>query len=359
MPVTLAIADHPAKPWDYFKVTTPEAFFEEASPHNFSRCRGIIQSSVPSSKLEANYTSPSKNGFVWAAYHAYSNSHHLTIRPDDIWLSIITQISSYVNAYAETPSAYFVEHEEQKREVVIAKSLDNVDSGTLAERMKHMIAEKVKDAELRTWVMPEFSTTSDTDRVVASVLFMGTSHEFSSPSMGLTCGIPSVTLLGEVADYKNIQARLDKLDEMGEEPGLFADMLRPILRYMIMSFEDPTNPKVVSFWNKIVTRHELSGWGKSFHTQNKVLDGVEYPQVEVREVPSGFNTIPVMIDDNGKTTQCIILAGSLGIQALPEDTTEEPSGGEASEGNQTALTRVRPLAGWIVFKEGYPPPTHS
>ncbi|KAK7422658.1 hypothetical protein QQX98_001446 [Neonectria punicea] len=377
MPITLTIVDHPAQPWKSPRVTTPEALLEQASPKDFKNCERIFQSSFPGSALAENYTSPSKNGFVWAAYHAYSDHHHLTIRPEDIWFAIVTQLSFHINANAEKLRSFFVEHEGQKKlEVIVEGNRHTVDFGALAECMTHLISENVKDAELRSWVMPAFSTTTDTDRVVASVLFMGAMQKYFSYQMTMTCGIPSVTLLGEVADYENILARLDKLEQLGDEPTRFAQMLRPILRYMIFSFKEPTSPEVISFWNRIASRDDklsgydfLCGWIIAFcywdaegkpkflrdseiprFVQGCVLDGVIYPKVDTGDIPSGFTTVPVTVDDNGEIFECTMLAGFLGIQSLPENPSEKASGKRSAKDDQPALTRVRPLSGWVMYE---------
>jgi hypothetical protein len=42
---------------------------------------------------------------------AYNKHHALIIRPDDVWLAILTQISLFVSANAELLRASFVAHE--------------------------------------------------------------------------------------------------------------------------------------------------------------------------------------------------------------------------------------------------------
>jgi hypothetical protein len=56
----------------------------------------------------------SENGFVYAATRAYNGHHHLVLRPDDIWLSIMTQFSFYINARAEEFRDKFVSFEGKK-----------------------------------------------------------------------------------------------------------------------------------------------------------------------------------------------------------------------------------------------------
>lgn len=394
MPVTLNIVHHPAQPWRYLEVTTPEALLEAIDPKN-SHDRHLIRSSIPGLDFEASCTTPSKNGFVWAAYHAYSSHHHLTIRPEDIRFSIVTQLSFYINANAEKLRSFVVEHEGQRKlEVKSGGSLHTADFGFLAECMAHLMAQNVKDAELRACVMPSFSTTTDTDRIVASALFMGAVQKYFTYQMTLECGIPSVTLLGEVADYEDILARLDKLEQLGDEPTCFAKMLRPILRHMILSFREPTNPEVISFWNRIATRDDrmsdqdyLSGWITAFcywsaegqtqypyteedsvekeddsvneflqdskfghYLEGCVLDSVVYAKVDTEDVPSGFAAVPVTVDDNGTMHECTMLAGFFGIQGLPQDVPGEALGQKSIKHSQPALTRIRPLTGWIMYE---------
>jgi hypothetical protein len=55
-----------------------------------------------------------RNGFVHSVTEAYNNHYHLIIRPDDMWITIVTQFSAYVNAHAEELGDSFVAHEGQK-----------------------------------------------------------------------------------------------------------------------------------------------------------------------------------------------------------------------------------------------------
>ncbi|KAH7129832.1 hypothetical protein B0J13DRAFT_563402 [Dactylonectria estremocensis] len=378
MPVTLSVVDHPAQSWPVWapyapQATTPEDLLKEASPEDFHRCKRIIQSSFSDRTLEEHRTSASKNGFVWAAYEAYSHHHHLTLRPEDIWFAIITQLSSYINTNAEKLRSYFAAHDGQKHLTIqmVGGSISTVDFGDFAQQMSHLIDKNVKDAELRAWIMPAFSTTTDTDRVVASVLFMGAMQKYFSYEAHIICGIPSITLLGEVTDYQNILARLDKLEQLGDEPTQFAVMLRPILRRMILSFREPTNPEVVSFWNKIANQYNLcgdnslTGWITAFcywDAQGKArftntppeldfdLDGVRYLKVKLNNVPAGCVTVPVKVDDDGTIYKCRMLAGSLGVQGLPENPPQEPPGEKPTKDSQPALTRIRPLTGWAMYE---------
>lgn len=62
------------------------------------------------------YSHPS--GFIDGALRAYNNHHHLVLSPDDIWISILTQFSAYVNANAEDLREMFVSHQGEKELLV-------------------------------------------------------------------------------------------------------------------------------------------------------------------------------------------------------------------------------------------------
>ncbi|KAM0207013.1 hypothetical protein ACHAPA_011841 [Fusarium lateritium] len=372
MPVTFNVVNHPAAAWKDARVQSPEELLEKTSPRDYRHCQRIIQTSFTRNALEEQHVSPSENGFVWSAYHAYSQHHHLVIRPEDVWFAILTQISFFINANAEDLRAFFVDHEGQKElEVIEAGSLQSVDFGALANRMASLISKNVKDPELGSWVMPSFTSTSDTDRVVASVIFMGAMQKYFSYGMTLTCGIPSVTLLGEMSDWQDILGRLDLLEQLGKEPTQFAEMLRPIVKHMILSFEQPTDARVLNFWNTIATKTPvgsgtpfISGWitafcfwddkGKASRRRvHKMFDGVSYPTIKINKVPVGFAAVPVKINDNGNCFKSIMLAGSLGIQALPIRAARQTNylTDTHPQGSSSELVTIQPLSGWLIYED--------
>ncbi|KAH6954147.1 hypothetical protein DER45DRAFT_569931 [Fusarium avenaceum] len=377
MPITFNVVNHPATAWTTANVTSPEDLLKQISPRDFRHCQRIIQTSFATNILQNQHISPSENGFVWAAYYAYSQHHHLTIRPEDVWFAILTQISFYINANAEDLRSFFVDHKGQKElEIVGLGDLESANFGGLAKQMAGLISKNVKDPELGSWVMPSFSTTSDTDQVVASVLFMGAMQKYFSYKMSLTCGIPSVTLLGDISDWRDILSRLDKLEQLGDEPTQFSNMLRPVLKHIVLSFEQPDDPNVIRFWNTIATRNPVSsgtdyitGWITAFcfwddkgkpkrRRAADLLGGVSYPRVKIDSVPVGFASVPVKVNDNGKQVKSVILAGSFGIRgrSLPEyrqapnssDGLAETRGPETLESD---LLGIQPLSGWFMYED--------
>lgn len=72
---------------------------------------------------------PGKNGFTHTVIRAWQQDLHLRIRPDDVWLAILTQFSFFVNGNAEALRPMFVAHKDRPELVVDARpaTIDTVD----------------------------------------------------------------------------------------------------------------------------------------------------------------------------------------------------------------------------------------
>ena len=370
MPVTLQIVNHPATVWPQSAVTSSEELFKATCPKQYQRSKRLIQSSFSRRQFRESRISSSENGFVWAAFHAYSDHHHLVIRPEDIWFAILTQLSFYINRNAEDLRDFFVAHEGQKH---LELELNYLDFELVATEMANLIAKNVVDPELRDWVIPSFSTTTHTDKVVGAILFMGSMQKYFTYGCTITCGIPSVTILGQIEDWVKILHRIDKIELLGDEATVFAQMLRPIVTHMIRSFEEPESFEVVEFWNKIVHKHSLgsgtsylTGWltafcfwdedgkAKYLPQENCMFGQVRFPPVDVEEVPAGHASVPIRVEDMGEPYMATMVAGSVGIAAtgvggstVSGEASEET---EAPAPSQMLHDTVQSLSGWWVWE---------
>lgn len=359
-----------------------------ACPEESRECHQMIQSSFENDMSPTLL--PVKNGFVYAATKAYSSHHHLTIRPEDIWIAILTQFSFYVNANAEKLRGKFVTHQGRKQLKINTDSLK--DFGVLAACFASLIGEDVRDPELQQWIMPAFSTTTPNDIIVASIVMMGTMKAYYEYRVDFQCGLPSVTLLGKRSDYELIARRLEKLCTYGVQPTEFCQLLRPVLRRFIQSFDHPTSPDIIDFWQRIFSKEyheadsgcgpvkeytEISGWITAFcfwdangsciarqtpklakgdkavqlidcESQTYLaLDGVVYPHINADKVPAGCCKAPVIVEGVGPVTpwtmQTVMIAGSLGIDCM--------SSGEVMEDGDVGVDSMQPQLGWLLYEQ--------
>ncbi|CAL8075317.1 unnamed protein product [Orchesella dallaii] len=112
-------------------------------------------------------------GFVSTVVEAYNSHFKLVIRPDDIWAAIMTQFSFYINKNAEKYRSKFVNFEGQ-RELVIETvgTLHTVSYSWLVNAMTDEIHKNLVDPQVKDWVLPNFSTTTENDKVTVGVVFM-------------------------------------------------------------------------------------------------------------------------------------------------------------------------------------------
>ena len=333
----------------------------------------MIQSSFEN--LNQSPLVPTHNGFVDTCRRAYSEHQHLHIRPDDVWLAILTQVNLLVNANAETYRQYFVKHEGKKPLQV--KALANSDTFDWAQfplQISDMIKQSVRDPHLREWIVPNFPTTTSTDQVVASIAMMSTLQSYFNYSCRLRCGIPSVTLEGTQADWKDILIRSRRFKDFGPAAEEWLSLLTPVLSRCHAAFIDPTASENIDFWQKICHYRNggsgpsyLSGWltafiffdekGKKLRTrgverrqnapQGLVLDGLRFHTVDTVDIPQGWVTVPIAVDDNGHKYKARMVAGSVGMQAVG-NTEIRPHGKE--EQPTIFCEGLRPAAGWWMYQ---------
>ncbi|KAM5542914.1 hypothetical protein V8D89_003298 [Ganoderma adspersum] len=298
MPVTFKVASHPANVVHLQKggVRNPETVLKQGCKVQGGKCKEMLQSSVGDGDLATIV--PNSNGFVYAALEAYGSHHHLRIRPDDVWLAILVQLNFYINAHAEELRSHFVAHEGKKRLVIkTVGTRHSVNYAKLARTFTKLIHENVVDDTLVKWILPKFTTTTLKDTTVCSVVMMATLKEYFEYFICITCGIPSITLEGERSDWEEIHRRLWRLYDLGKEPAVWAEMLRPILRRFIAAFDGEPD---ASFWNHIMYRtddlcgiDDLSGWITAFcvwSSKGKWMGGLEsLPQ----DVPVKPDYVPI------------------------------------------------------------------
>jgi hypothetical protein len=269
MPVTFSPSTVKLEAWSKRypePANTAEAILHGAASQNAAKAKEILQSTFPTKGDPTNTSSfivPQKNGFVHTVIDAYNHHHALVLRPDDVWICILTQFNFFLNGpgRAEALRSKFVAHEGKKKLTIrTVGTRYTVDFGALARQMTDKIHENVVDPELRAWIMPAFSTTTPNDTVVGAVTMMATLRAYFDYEISLCCGIPLVRLEGEREDWEDILARIEKLKEYGLETTAWYHLLRPVLSRFVRAFDVAdfaSSDENASFWQRVA--HVLDG----------------------------------------------------------------------------------------------------
>ncbi|KAJ7608238.1 hypothetical protein FB45DRAFT_389662 [Roridomyces roridus] len=399
MPVSFSVAPHNANSIELTQSFSAEEILSVSCNDQYRYVDEILQCAFSGHEQGSGRNFEAKipnllpdgrgNGFVNTVMNAYNDHRALVIRPDDVWLTILSQLNFFVNANAEVLRANFVATE-GKRElvVVVAGNRYNVDFGDMSRQMVGLIEKNVVDPTLRKWVLPDFTTTTVNDTTVASVLMMASLKQYFSYGFGMSfCGIPRVTLEGEKADWINILERLEKLKEYGIKTIAWYHLLRPVISRFVAAFDDPTSQENANFWQQVAYLHQpgsgapsYTGWINAFNAfsqegrwigtalnmeatseeapetlpadhfwskyakygvdEDFVFDGSPFHTVMSYDMPPAYAQVDVKLDDNGVEIDSFMLAGMIGMQVSSSGDVGLSSSGE----NDT----VRPLAGWWI-----------
>lgn len=326
--------------------------------------------------------SQSSNGFVGTVLDAYLEHHHLVLRPEDIWFTIIVQFSFYVNSHAEDLRSYFVDHDGKRKLKIVQYEMD---LPAFAIEMTDMIAQNVKDPKLRNWIMPDFSTTTATDKVTAAIIMMGTMQKYFAYSLEIGCGIPSVTLLGEKKDWEDILQRLDYLKSLPKGDGeldVWHSVLSSVLVNFVDTFDSPDFSTVAKFWQKAVHEHRddysgdrhITGWILAFcfwDTEGRPLiartlpsyaqgwekgvrcngpdwwfEGKRLGMLQWQNVPSAYAQVPIHVRIRNPPEKFVAkgIAGTIGWSVLDSDAifaqTRNAARAGSSASSQTVVEKV-------------------
>ncbi|KAJ6470930.1 hypothetical protein C8R45DRAFT_1165564 [Mycena sanguinolenta] len=424
MPISFSVASHLAKPVsltaEQISGPSPEVLLSHACAHQSTLAGEILQFSVrdepaeppvgPRASLNRRLSKlnpfsktkvlppaliPTPNGFVYTIISAYNHHHNLIIRPDDVWITILTQFNFFVNANAELLRASFVAHEGKQTLTVKCAGLD---FAVMARQMTNLLATVVVDPTLRAWVMPDFSTTSVKDTTVGAIVMMSTLKSYFEYVFEDTlCGIPRVTLDGTKADWEDILRRLEKLKEYGIETTAWYHLLVPVISRFVAAFDAPDAASNVEFWQQVAHfmpsgsgASYYSGWITAFCVFNEegkwiglpldqdarfsslvpvssappesfsakefwmryatlrstrlTLDDTPFHMVDSNNIPSSYVDVPVVVKNSPEADPepCTMIAGVIGKLATVSANMDED--------RKTVRDTVQPVTGWWMFR---------
>jgi|SRR3989344_2254215 len=281
--------------------------------------------------------------FLKSCVMAYNEHHRLIITPDAVWLAIMTQFSVYLEKHAEQLRSKFVSFEGQKELIAYGGgNLQSANYPVLIEDLIDQIASNIKDPSVASWAIPSFSTTTDCDRIVGSLVLMAAMKKFFGYKMCLCCGLPAVTMLGNLDDWQNLYSRAERLLEFDCESNYmhkWSLMLLPVLQKFIDSVAGKPDLK---WWNQIANHvgggsgpSYYSGWITVFSVFNNNGEWAgdkkaftdwcgnyfssEWLLIDTEDITSSEITVNVTVDDNGKEYKTVFTAGVGGFTVMEDN----------------------------------------
>ncbi|KAF7313793.1 hypothetical protein HMN09_00536600 [Mycena chlorophos] len=400
MPVSCSPGPLPAQSADVKGVTASQILRAALPPTAYATVDTIKQCLIGgrAGRSPQHKIAPNRNGFVDTVLSAYRERHALVVRPDDVWLAIVSQLGFYLGAEREVRDARLVAAADGDPEICAATT----DLRALSRAMGDVLAKNVVEPALPSWIVPDFSTTTQCDVTVGSMLVLTTLKRETghAPPRAVDqepCGIPRVTLEGEREDWQNVLERLERLKDLGLKAIAWYHILQPIIQNFIDAFDKADTDANHHFWNTaafsrpLATGSTLTGWLSAFcifaedgewrgpkltfakpkgktaapapetlpakrfwTTYNKTFgkNGLEYPAIDVADVPPSYGELTIVLipppladaaTPAPSPVKCTLIAGLVGLGiSSSRDTALSESGRNDS---------VRPVvAWWIVGK---------
>ena len=194
--------------------------------------------------------------FLGAVHTAFAEHRPLVLSPDSVWLTILAGVTQHVRLNAERLRGRLVRHaNKQTLKVSLNVSLrEQPDAiGQAIPMFRDLLAAEVGEGRARLLTC-EFSTTTDVERMASEIMLMDTFSPYFEFEMVCVCGIPELTLLGEVEDWQQIRKRIDVIAELDLE--WWTASLAPILDEFVRAAQG--SPKV-SFFRDIYQPREAYG----------------------------------------------------------------------------------------------------
>ena len=291
---------------------------------------------------------------IAAAALAYKQHLPLALSPDIIWITVLQGIARHIANHSESLRPKLVAHQ-TKIELVV-----NTNLGCLPETDAEMLRVSQSFVDLIGKHVPpdkqfllrgEFSTTTDVERIVGSIVIMDTFQPYFDYVFRVICGIPSVILEGTTADWELLGTKVQLLHESDLDVAWWTRHLLPLCAQFVRTSRGDADR---THWNnlcKITERYgvdDLNGWLLKFIPyirrdknelpchRNPVLELSEFPTDNERMgkitgctsnmLPTGLSFAPVACQNlqSGKTNQYQFIAGLVGVGQSDEDLSLRP-----------------------------------
>lgn len=272
------------------------------------------------------------NGLLGTILNAYNYHVPLVLRPDDIWLGIATSFGNYVTNHSEEMRSCLVQHKGKKELVVKVESpfLEYTTEKHWEEFLGLMANEidKNTNVELADWIVPNFSTTTQNDRIASRIVLMGSVKEFFSYGFELGCGLSKVTLEGSLNDWLALREKVEGLRRFNtRDLTNWCDLLGPVIDQFVQAYQGNVDS---DFWQRVCThktrgsggQRSYGGWFLVFSPFDSKGKYLLRPKEQVDKdhvyafvkddsfVPCGID-VPVVINDHGTEYQTVFYAGIL------------------------------------------------
>lgn len=217
---------------------------------------------------------------------AFEQHRPLALSPDAVWLTIAQGVAQHVRLHADDLRPRLVRHQGRKRLTITTASIPSDPAGwaNAVALFRALLAEEIGEGRARLFEC-DFSTSTNVDRLASQIVLFDAYSPYFSLWMMCVCGIPEITLLGTVDDWRRIRERIDVIAEL--DLGFWCRSLVPIADQFVRAAQGDVD---VAFWRRIYNPVDayggdlITGWITRLYPYVK-NDGVANSRNPMLELP--------------------------------------------------------------------------
>ncbi|BAO49477.1 inhibitor of apoptosis protein [Alphaentomopoxvirus acuprea] len=272
--------------------------------------------SKPVTKYENNET----DGFIKTSIRAFSSHHGLIITPDVIWISILAQISLYINYNSQKLRHKFVNFNGKKPlQIIKENAMTNIPE--LIESFTDLLDEHIIDKKFISWILTAFSTSTNHTKIVKSIMLMGTFKHYFNYCCS-ECGLSQIIIKGNKDDWIRIRENLLKIKELNYDnnPYNVEKWYNNLYNFITEFINAKENNINITYWEKFVSEVNRSGgpyiYGHilalcEFYVIDNQLKQLKQDYITIDNIPP--ECVEVKILHINTNQQYSITAGNIGF----------------------------------------------
>lgn len=212
-------------------------------------------SSTGAEQLVRTWQRSPMHPFLGTLHGAFDKHYSVAISPDDIWLCIAQGFAQHVNLNSEELRKQFVQHDGKVtllHENKYTKGSPKTDWTQSFSWFSNEIEKHI--GKKRDLIVSGFSTTGPIELAASEIVLMEAMQNFFDYREFTRCGIPEITLLGTVEDWKSVRTRTNNLSEFGL--GWWTEPLSKVLDEFVLAVQNKPNSE---FWQSFYKWQNGSG----------------------------------------------------------------------------------------------------
>lgn len=286
------------------------------------------------SHLGSNFVAGAEfHPLVAAVKLAWLDHRPLVLSPDILWVTIAQGIAQHIRINEPSDVASGLQLSIVRPDFALDSAENHWDDviDDLSLQLAHSLP------RLRNLMQPDFSTTSYLDRLAGDVALLEAVKPEIEMSLRTACGIPEVTLEGDVEDWSRLEARLEDVSSLGL--AWWTDKLKPLAEQWRRSAGGDIDRE---FWRGIYKtktncileqtpkEEGMDGWVTRLFPytsspdafgvvrRNPMLNPGQYDASRGEDLPGGLSRVEVVVRTERGEDKLDLYGGFIGIEQVPE-----------------------------------------